>query len=190
MAMRTEEWGGGGKGGVATPLWGFLSFSWTMFVFPSRALSDGQSKWLRDMTPKVAGGQGIFGSKCMLFQLISTIKVKLVDKMMKSTYLLFLLVKHKKSPIATVFAWFLTLSKIQDGDQVCWHLRSPAASTLIKYTSSCWEDQRPFTEGKIVSKYCNSREGFHRPPFPLVPRVGLTLRIRPSVNKQKKVATE
>ena len=78
---------GGGEGGVATPLEGFLSFSWTMFVFPSRALSDGQSKWLRDMTSKVAGGQGIFGSKCMLFQLISTIKVKLVYKMMKSTYL-------------------------------------------------------------------------------------------------------
>ena len=65
----------------------FLSLTWTMFVFPSRALSDGQSKWLRDMTSKVAGGQGIFASKCMLFQLISAIKVKLVNRMMQSTYL-------------------------------------------------------------------------------------------------------
>ena len=79
--------GGGGKGVLPLPSEVFLSFSWTMFVFSSRALSDGQSKWLRDMTSKVAGGQGIFGSKCMLFQLISTIKVKLVYKMMKSTYL-------------------------------------------------------------------------------------------------------
>ena len=86
MAMRTGEWGGG-EGVLPLPYEVFLSFSWTMFVFPSRALSDGQSKWLRDMTSKVAGGQGIFGSKCMLFQLISTIKVKLVYKMMKSTYL-------------------------------------------------------------------------------------------------------
>ena len=86
-AYRGVGGGGGGRGVLPLPSEVFLSFSWTMFVFPSRALSDGQSKWLRDMTSKVAGGQGIFGSKCMLFQLISTIKVKLVDIMMKSTYL-------------------------------------------------------------------------------------------------------
>ena len=31
----------------------------------------------------------------------------------------------------------------------------PVAPPPIKYISSCWEDQRLFTEGKIVSKYCN-----------------------------------
>lgn len=87
LCVQGSGGGGGGKGVLPLPSEVFLSFSWTMFVFPSRALSDGQSKWLRDMTSKVAGGQGIFGSKCMLFPLISTIKVKLVYKMMKSTYL-------------------------------------------------------------------------------------------------------
>ena len=31
----------------------------------------------------------------------------------------------------------------------------PAAPPPIKYTSSCREDQRLCTEGKIVPKYCN-----------------------------------
>ena len=40
----------------------------------------------------------------MFFQLLSTIKVKLVDKMMQSTYLYVILhVKHKKLPIPAVF---------------------------------------------------------------------------------------
>ena len=34
-------------------------------------------------------------------------------------------------------------------------MRPPAAPPPIKYTSSCREDQRRSTEGKIVSKYCN-----------------------------------
>ena len=42
---------------------------------------------------------------------------------------------------------------------------------LIKYTSSCREDQRFSTEGKIVSKYCNiSISG------------GINLCVRPRVN--------
>ena len=49
----------------------------------------------------------------------------------------------------------------------------PAAPPSIKYTSSPKEDQRLFTEGKIVSKYCNISKtlgGVHPPsPRPLVP---------------------
>ena len=52
--------GGGGGGLLPLPSEVFLTFSWKMFVCPSRAFSDGQSKWLRDMTSKVAGGQSIF----------------------------------------------------------------------------------------------------------------------------------
>ena len=56
----------------------------------------------------------------MFFQLRSTIKVKLVDKMKQNTYLCVILhVKHKKLPFLAVFTRFLTLGKIQDGDHVC-----------------------------------------------------------------------
>ena len=58
-------------------------------------------------------------------------------------------------------------------------MRPPAAPPPIKYTSSCREDQRCSTEGKIVSKYCNlsktQGEGGSitpTPPDPLVPRRG------------------
>ena len=49
-------------------------------------------------------------------------------------------------------------------------MRPPAAPPPIKYTSSCREDQRCSTEGKIVSKYCNlsktQGEGGSIPPHP------------------------
>ena len=52
----------------------------------------------------------------MLFQLLSTIKVKLVDEMMQSAFLCIILhVKHKKLPFIAV----LILGKIQDGGH-CW----------------------------------------------------------------------
>ena len=55
----------------------------------------------------------------MFFQLISEIKVKLLDKMMQSKYLFVILhVKRRKILIVTVFARFLILEKIQDGDHV------------------------------------------------------------------------
>ena len=44
--------------------------------------------------------------------------------------------------------------------------RPPAAPSPIKYTSSCREDQRLSTEGKIISKYCNmskTQGEFHHP---------------------------
>ena len=75
---------------------------------------------LRDITSQVAGGRTIFGRKCMFFQLLSTIKVKLVDKMKQSTYLCVIL--HVKTPknymqFLPLFIWFLTLGKIQNGGQ-------------------------------------------------------------------------
>ena len=84
-----------------------------------------------------------------LFQLFSTIKEKFVDKMRQSSYFCIILhVKHKKLPILPVFTWFLILGRIQDHGP-------PAAPPPIKYTSSCWESQRLFTEGKSFSKCCN-----------------------------------
>ena len=128
------------------------------------------------MTPKVAHGQAIFEWKCMFFQHLSPIKVKLVDKMMQSTYLCVILhVKLKKLLILTVLTWSLILDKIQDGggdgDHVWWRHRSPAAPPPIKYTRFCGENQRISTEGKIFSKYCNRSktlrgEGGHQPPPP------------------------
>ena len=56
----------------------------------------------------------------MFFQLRSTIKVKLVDKMRQNTYLCVILhVKHKKLPFLAVFTRFLIVVEIQDGDPVC-----------------------------------------------------------------------
>ena len=54
-----------------------------------------------------------------VFQLLSGIKEKLLDKIMQSNYLcVVLLVKRKKLLIVTVFTCFLVLEKIQDGDHV------------------------------------------------------------------------
>ena len=54
-----------------------------------------------------------------VFQLLSGIKEKLLDKIMQSYYLcVVLLVKRKKLLIVTVFTCFLVLEKIQDGDHV------------------------------------------------------------------------
>ena len=144
------------------------------------------------MTPKVEHGQAIFEWKCMFFQHHSPIKVKLVDKMMQSTYLCVILhVKLKKLLILTVLTWSLILDKIQDrvgdGDHVWWRHRSPAAPPPIKYTRFCGENQRISTEGKIVSKYCNRSktlrgEGGHQPPPPhLYHGWGMTLHVCPRV---------
>ena len=95
---------------------------------------------------------------------------------MQSAYLCVIFhVKHKKLPFLAIFlTGFLTLGKIQDGgqngDHCWWRDRPPAAPLPIKYTSSCWEDQRLSTKGKIVSKYCNIsktlRRGTIQPPPP------------------------
>ena len=81
--------------------------------------------------------------------------------MMQSAYLCVILhVQHKKLPFIAVLTWFLILGKIQDGsqdgDHCKWRHRPPAAPPPIKHASSCWDDQSFSTEGKIVSKYCNT----------------------------------
>ena len=132
------------------------------------------------------------------FNFFSTIKVKLVSEMTQRAYLCLILhVKHKKLPFIAILTWFLILGKIQnggqDGDHCWWSHRSPAASPPIKYTSSCWVDQRLSTEGKIVSKYCNIsktllRSSIHptRAPPPARPSYhGGGLRVRPRVNPIK-----
>ena len=51
-----------------------------------------------------------------VFQLLSSIKVKLVDELMQSAYSCDVLhFKHKKLPFMAVLTRFLFLSKIQDG---------------------------------------------------------------------------
>ena len=83
--------------------------------------------------------QAISGWKCLFSQLVLTKKVKFVDKMKQTTYLCVIWhFKHKKWPVLSVFTWFL----IQDGDQVWWRHRPPAAPPSIKCTSG----------SKIVSK--------------------------------------
>ena len=145
----------------------------------------------------MAGGQAIFEWYCMVFQLLSGIKVNLGDKMMQSNYSCVILnVKRKKLLILTVFTWFLMLDKIQDGGQdgghVWWRHRPSAAPPPIKYTSSCREGQRLSTEGKIVSKYCNISKsqgegggGVDGTPS-LYHSLGMTLRVRPRVKTNRK----
>ena len=54
----------------------------------------------------------------MFFQLLSTIKENLVDKMKQVLiYVLFYMSNTKKIPIFTLFTHFLVLGKIQDGGQ-------------------------------------------------------------------------
>ena len=109
----------------------------------------------------------------MFFQLLSTIKVNLVAKIMQRAYLCVTFhLKHKKLPFFTVLTWFLILSKIQDlgqdGDH-CWRHRPLAALS---------------TESKIVSKYCN----ILNPPSPSLYHGGgsggMNLRVRLRVNKK------
>ena len=111
--------------------------------------------------------------KMIFFQLFSTIKVKPVDRMIRSAYFCVTLhVRHRKLPFIAILTWFLILGKIQDGDHCWWRHRPPAAPPPIKYTSSCWEDQRFSTEGKIVSKYCNISKTLgtgSTPPPPFLP---------------------
>ena len=72
--------------------------------------------------------QAIFEWKWMLFQLLSTIKVKLVDEIMQSAYLCIIWhVKNRKLPFIAVLTRFLILGKIQDGGHCWWRHRLPAA---------------------------------------------------------------
>ena len=104
-----------------------------------------------------------FLMKMCVFQLLSAIKVKLVDKMMQSTYLcVILLVK----PTINSRVFFFEKPRWRP---VWWRHRPPATPPPIKHTSYC----RVSTEGKIVSKYWNisktegGRGKVHQLPSPL-----------------------
>ena len=69
---------------------------------------------------------------------------------------------------------------------VGWRHIPPAAPPPFKYTSSCSEDQRLSTKGKIVSKYYNISKtpgwGSIHTPTPLYHGGGMNLHLRPRVN--------
>ena len=87
-------------------------------------------------------------------------------------------VKRKKLLIHTVFTRFLILDKIQDGgqdgDHVWWRHRPSAAPPSIKYISSCREDQRLSTEGKIAAYQKPKGILSTPPPSPLYHGGGVT----------------
>ena len=60
------------------------------------------------------------------FQILSTIKEKLVDEVIQSSYLCCFTYQAQKTP---VLIWIL------GGDHCCWRHRAPAAPPPIKYTS-------------------------------------------------------
>ena len=130
-----------------------------------------------------------FGVKIHVFKLSSTIKVNPVAKIMQSAYLCVIFhVKHKKNLFLAVLTWFLSFGKIQDGDHCWWRHRPPTSPPPIKYTSSCQEDQRLSTKGKVVSKYCNISKTpgrayihVHPPPLPMYHGGGMNLRLRPKI---------
>ena len=135
-----------------------------------------------------------FWVKIHVFSTFLGMKVNFVEKVMQSNYLCVILHdKRKKLLIVIVFTWFLFLDKIQDGDHVWWRHRPPATPPAIKYTSSCREDQRLSTEGKIVLKFCDisktqgGKVPSTPPPPPLLKRGGgMTLRVRARVKRKDK----
>ena len=107
--------------------------------------------------------------KMHIFQLLSTIKIKLVNRMKQSTYLCFILhIMHKR----------ITDGKILDGDLVWWCHRPPAVLPSINI---------PYLEEKIegfslkVKSFLNNATlpklygGFPSAPLPPCTRVGLWL---------------
>ena len=62
-----------------------------------------------------------------------------------------------------IHVWFLILGgkiqvEAQYGDHCWWRHRSTAAPPPLKYTSSCQDDKRLSSKGKIVSKYCHNQK--------------------------------
>ena len=107
--------------------------------------------------------------------------------------MLFFIWSTKKSPFLTILTWFLILGKIQDcnqdGNHCWWRHRPPAAPPPIKYTSSCREDERLSTKGKIslqntatYQKLWGWVPSTQSPPPPLYHGGGMNLLVRPRVN--------
>ena len=91
-----------------------------------------------------------------------------------------------KITILGVLTWFLILGKIQDRDHCWWRHRPAVAPPPLKYTSSCWEDQRLSTEGKEsfrnIAKYQKTLGGGVHQQSPLYHDGGMNLRVRQRVN--------
>ena len=85
----------------------------------------------------------------MFYQLLSTIKVKLVDKMMLSGYLCVILhVKRIKLAFIAVLTYFVILCKIQDSDHFLVMSQTSSSATTHKIYLSCREDERLSTKAK------------------------------------------
>ena len=104
-------------------------------------------------------------------------KARILRKVLESCrFFWFFFPIDEKTSAPEVFCSCLFISrafsdKFNDG-QFLWlrdSHRPPAAPPPIKYTSSCREDQRLSTEGKIVWKCCNISNaqgaGVHQPPL-------------------------
>ena len=107
--------------------------------------------------------------KYLLFQLLSTIKVNLVAKIMQSAYLCIMFhVKHKKLPFLAVLTWFPILGKIQDVHH-CWWLEKIKGLPL------------KVNRFKILQHIKNSFLP-PPPPAPLYHGGGMNLRVRSRVS--------
>ena len=94
-----------------------------------------------------------------------------------------------------VFLTFLLEGKTSTPDvfSSCWFIPCTyfeSSSVMVKYTSSCIEDQRLSTDVKIVLKYCKISKTVGRvpsintPPPPLVPWCGYEFACTSRVNHQ------
>ena len=98
-------------------------------------------------------------------------------------YVLFYMSSTKNCQITAILTRFLFLSKIQDGDHSWCRHRPPAAPPPIKYTSSCWENQRLFT--KDISKTLG--RSFINPRF--YHGVGMILLVLPRVKILRQITS-
>ena len=124
----------------------------------------------------------------MFFQLLSTIKVNLVAKIMQSAYLCVIFhVKHKKLPFLAVYTWFLIPGKIQDGGQDDHHCCDVAG---LQHRHHPWKIRHLVKKIKgfllkvksfhNTATYQKLEEGVPSPP--LYHGGGMNLRVRPRVN--------
>ena len=98
-----------------------------------------------------------FWVKINFFQLFWTIEVKTRWWNYTKCFFMYYFTYRQKTklPFISILTWFLIHGKIQDGDHYWWRHWPPAAPPPVKYTLSCWEDQRLASKGKIVSKHCD-----------------------------------
>ena len=115
------------------------------------------------------------------FNFFSTVKVEIVDEMTYKVliYVLFYMLRTKKLQSIKSLPKMATIVSDVTGLQQTYHQQSIG-------TSSCWEDQRLSTEGKIVSKYCKYKKNIwggvpSTIPQPLYHGWGMNLRVRPRV---------